>query len=243
MFLPVILALAIVGAAPPPSIMNPADRDLMIRTVVGEANGEPFQGQKGVAGVVLNRFNSGKYGSTMSDVLFAPKQFEPWNTRRAELLSYSETDPAYQRAARAVDAVLAGDNPIGSRTHFANVGTVAARGNTRGMSWINGMPDSLKIGNHTFGTADEGSSSGKRRRGAVPEIDTSDDEDPPVAMTSRGGGGRGKGAGGGAGDSFSLAAIMRSLSEQPVDEEHAQIKGLMGDTVNAVAGDLGMGEG
>ena len=40
-----------------------------------EAGAEPYEGQLAVANVVLNRLRSGKYGSTLSDVIYAPYQF------------------------------------------------------------------------------------------------------------------------------------------------------------------------
>lgn len=149
-----------------PMQVGGTDRDLLIRTVIGEANQEPELGKAGVAHVVLNRLNSGKFGQSMQDVLFAPKQFEPWNTRRNELLSIDPNSSAYRNAAGVVDQVLGGQlaDPTKGALNFANVGTVQDRGNTSAMRWINDMMSngsSVKIGNHTFGTPG-GSGAGAR---------------------------------------------------------------------------------
>ena len=74
--------------------MTPEERDLIARTIVGEAAGQPFAGQQAVANVILNRVRSGKYGGSVADVLFAPQQFEPWGTRRDELFAIPTSSPA-----------------------------------------------------------------------------------------------------------------------------------------------------
>ena len=135
------------------------DRDLLIRTVLGEAANQGLEGMAAVAHVVLNRLKSGKYGQSIPDVLFAPKQFEPWNTRRNELLSIPSDSKAYQNAAAVIDNVQAGNapDPTGGATHFANVDIVKQRNNQSGMRWINDMYNNgsaVKIGSHTFGSPD-----------------------------------------------------------------------------------------
>ena len=48
---------------------------LIARVVYSEARGEPFEGQVAVAAVVLNRYESGKFGKSISKIVFAPDQF------------------------------------------------------------------------------------------------------------------------------------------------------------------------
>ena len=136
-------------------MLSPEDRDLITRTVMGEASGEPYSGKVAVAAVIRNRLLDGGYGG------------DTWSTRRRELLSYSPDDPRYQEAAEAVDEAFAGNDPTGGATHFANVGTVADRGNQTALGWLRSMSNVSKIGRHTFGNAD-GKGDGRVER----EIDT-----------------------------------------------------------------------
>jgi hypothetical protein len=134
-------------------------RDLLIRTVIGEAANEPEEGQAAVAHVALTRLNSGRFGDDIPSVLFAPRQFEPWNTRRQELLSISPNSPAYQRAAQIVDGVLSGNipDPTQGATHFQNPAVVRQRGNNRGVRWFQDMVNNgsaTRIGQHVFGSPD-----------------------------------------------------------------------------------------
>lgn len=149
--------MAIAGVSPSGGAPAGRDRDLMIRTVIGEAAQEPFDGQVGVARVIRNRLDSGRYGKSAEDVLFAPKQFEPWQTRSRELMAIRPDSPEYQRAAMAVEAAYsdAESDPTRGALNFANVDTVRDRGNISAMRWINDMQgngSAVRIGRHTFGT-------------------------------------------------------------------------------------------
>jgi hypothetical protein len=153
-------------------MLDPRDRDLIIRTVIGEAANQPAMGQAAVAHVIRNRVNAGGYGNGVQDVLFAPKQFEPWNTRRDELMAYAPEDPRYQRAASIVDGVFGDKIPDITKgaTHFANVDTVRQRGNNAALGWIGEMQkngSSVRIGAHTFGAPD--SAPGRRAKPAFPD--------------------------------------------------------------------------
>lgn len=173
--------------------MTPQERDLAIRTIIGEAAGEPFRGKVGVASVILNRAKDGGYGRSVKDVVLAPRQFEPWSTRRSELLGYSKDSPAYQRAAEALDAAESGQDPTGGATHFANVSTVRERGDSAGRpgGWLARMAASgntVDIGRHTFGKANAGRLGSSTYAG---NDEDDDDEDTPETST-----GAGKGSGG-----------------------------------------------
>jgi hypothetical protein len=131
--------------------ISPQDRDLMIRTVIGEAGNQPPDGQAAVAHVILNRVNDGGYGgSTPSDVVLAPNQFEPWQTRASELSNISPTSGAYQSAANIVDGVISGNikDPTDGATHFLNADVVRQRRGGSLPSWASG--GGQKIGDHTF---------------------------------------------------------------------------------------------
>lgn len=127
--------------------LSPEDRDIVARTIVGEAANQPFEGQQAVAAVILNRLRSGKYGASISDVVFAPYQFEPWQTRKAELQALKPDNPAYGRAVQALDAATAQDN-TGGATHFLEPNIVQERRGGTLPAWAQGP--STQIGQHLF---------------------------------------------------------------------------------------------
>lgn len=134
--------------------LTPQQRDLLIRTIVGEAAAEPFVGQQAVANVVLNRLRSGRYGSDLEDVLFAKNQFEPWSTRREELLAIPQTASTYRTADMAVEAALQ-DDPTGGALNFYAPDVMEGRGGEP--AWAANMRangTARTIGNHVFGQAD-----------------------------------------------------------------------------------------
>lgn len=134
--------------------LTPTQRDLLIRTIIGEAASEPFMGQQAVANVVLNRLNAGRYGGSVEDVVFAKNQFEPWATRRGELMAIPQTADTYRTADMAVEAALKSD-PTGGATHFFSRGVMDDRGGPP--SWYTktaGNGTWRDIGGHVVGQAD-----------------------------------------------------------------------------------------
>lgn len=129
---------------------NAITRDLLIRTVFGEAAQEPPQGQAAVAHVILNRAKAGRYGGNdVPDVVFAPNQFEPWQTRSGELFALSPDSPDYQRIGSVVDSVLSGaQDPTGGATHFLNPDIVRQRRGGSLPGWAQSQGQA--IGRHTF---------------------------------------------------------------------------------------------
>lgn len=125
-------------------------RDYLIRTIAFEAEGESELGKAAVAYVVLNRVRSGKWGSSVEDVVTSPWQFEPWMTRPQELKRLHPFDPRFQKAERIADAVLAGEipDPTAGATHFLNPVVVRQRRGGSLPLWARkrGQP----IGRHVF---------------------------------------------------------------------------------------------
>ena len=126
------------------------ERDYLIRTVAFEAAHETNRGKAAVAHVILNRRRSGRWGSTIKDVVTRPWQFEPWMTRRKEMEELSPNDPRYQTVARIADAVLAGQipDPTAGATHFLNPKVVRGRRGGSLPSWASG--EGVSIGSHAF---------------------------------------------------------------------------------------------
>lgn len=135
------------AAAPGPVSMDDRDYDLAVRTIIGEAGNQDFEGKQAVANVILNRAASGRYGSTVSDVVLARRQFEPWDTRKNELMSYTADDQRYQEAAAALEAATQQD-VTGGATHFLNPDVVRQRRGGSLPAWA--AEPVARIGAHAF---------------------------------------------------------------------------------------------
>jgi hypothetical protein len=141
------------SAGPPaaPSL-DPRSRELAIRTVLGEAANEPPDGQAGVAAVIRNRMQAGRYGGTdVPRVVTAPSQFEPWGTEagRQRMFGYSPDSEPYKNAAAAVDRVFGeGYDPTNGATHFYSPTAQAALGR-QPPQWAQGQ-EPQNIGRHAF---------------------------------------------------------------------------------------------
>lgn len=143
---------------------NEQDRDLMIRTILGEASNQPPEGQAAVAHVILNRAKVGKYGGrTPSEVVLAPGQFEPWQTRAKELQAINPNSKAYKNAAKIVDGVVGGNipDPTNGASHFLQEEIVRQRRGGTLPNWARG--EGLKIGGHTFYYPDAATSPAQNR--------------------------------------------------------------------------------
>jgi conjugal transfer mating pair stabilization protein TraG len=115
---------------PPP--MDPVDRDMMIRTIAGEAGNQPPEGQAAVAHTILNRVADGGYGEGIQGVLQAPvkpgsayHQFSVWNAPGMQdssktTHSLSPDDPQYAAIGSVVDKVHSGaiPDPTNGATHY-----------------------------------------------------------------------------------------------------------------------------
>jgi hypothetical protein len=78
--------------------ISSVEREMLARLVYLEANIESIESQMAVVSVVINRWQDGRWGNTIADVIYSPKQFTP-----APLIS--QTTPTEINYA-AVDAVL-----------------------------------------------------------------------------------------------------------------------------------------
>jgi len=98
------------------------DRDILIRTVLGEAGGESGEGQQAVAHVILNRARDPRWPSSVSEVALQPKQFSAWNKGSGgnAHVNIGPGSPAYEAAGAQVDAVLSGQSAdvTGGATHY-----------------------------------------------------------------------------------------------------------------------------
>ena len=147
-------------AAPVQPPMNPVDRDTLIKTVAGEAGGEPQIGQAAVAHVILNRLQAGGYGNSISDIAKAPApglagqqgfhEFSMWNPLNKQGNKGGQLDPnsdAYARIGDVVDKAYYGGipDPTGGATHYY----AGSPPRQWPQDWFNSQPK-VKVGNQTF---------------------------------------------------------------------------------------------
>lgn len=130
----------------------------MFLTVVGEARGEPVEGQIAVANVIMNRAKT--RGPNIKEVCLAPKQFSCWNpgdpNRKLlddlaqKMMEGSYAYDKYKQIQWIVDGIITGkltDNTKG-KDHYM---TTALYHSVSKPSWARvpkGSP--VEIGNHTF---------------------------------------------------------------------------------------------
>ena len=131
-------------------INDPDSRNAAIRTVIGEAGDQSPDGQAAVANVIANRLASGQWGDNAKAVVLAPGQFEPWQTRPAELAGINKNSKQYRDVGRIVDSVASGDTPdfTGGSTHFLQPDIVRARRGGSLPDWAQGP--AITIGAHNF---------------------------------------------------------------------------------------------
>lgn len=152
-------------------MVSPTNRDYLIRTMIGESAGQPRQGQAAVAHTIMNRRNAGRWGDSIQDVVTAPNQFEPWQTRADELWNISPESDVYQQTGQIADQVIAGDipDPTQGGLFFLNPDIVRERRGGSLPDWAQNQTAS--IGGHTFyrGPGNEGNdmANGNRRRPSV----------------------------------------------------------------------------
>jgi hypothetical protein len=126
--------------------VSPSDRDMWIRTVIGEAGNDPAS-QPAVAHVIANRMQ--QTGDSATKIVLAPNQFEPWGSKPDQLMSYSPDSPAYKKAASVIDGVISGKipDPTGGATLFYSPSAQSALGRNP-PKWDDGSGQ--PIGKHVF---------------------------------------------------------------------------------------------
>ena len=141
------------------------DRDLMIRTVYGEAVHEPRLGQMAVAWVIRNRYKSNPYGwNTLAKVVTACGytrrkkrrvkvcQFEPWLSRKKAILALNSDSVYYRQLGAVVDDVLQGrtSDPTNGAWYFLNKVIVQKRRRKQGRNMPKWAQNCTDIGRHSF---------------------------------------------------------------------------------------------
>jgi len=137
------------------------DFEVLFLTVVGEARGEPVEGQIAVANVIMNRAKKSKKG--VKDACLAHKQFSCWNTNDSNrLLLERLTDEImrghhnfefYRQIQYVVGGVYEGKINDNTKKSLNYMTTKLFRSDDR-PDWAK-IPSTepFEIGNHTFFTA------------------------------------------------------------------------------------------
>lgn len=122
-------------------------RDILARTILGEARGEGPQGMAAVAQVILNRANSGKFPNDPAKVALQDKQFSVWNSGEGGgKTQYNKGSDEYQNALRIIDSVASGQVPdITNGALYYHTPDVSPK-------WSTGVNQygTNQIGNHIF---------------------------------------------------------------------------------------------
>ncbi|MEM8970886.1 MAG: conjugal transfer protein TraG N-terminal domain-containing protein [Pseudomonadota bacterium] len=145
--------------------LSPYERDVMIRTIAGEAGRESELGQAAVAHVILNRSDDPRWGDDPAEVSLQLKQFSAWNSGvggNGIPEKIEEGSPAYERIGRIVDAVAAGEiaDPTGGATHYfspkgMDAHVAAGEQSNRVPTWLASQSQArggqnVEIGGHVF---------------------------------------------------------------------------------------------
>lgn len=128
--------------------VSPQDRDMMIRTMFGEAGNEPTAGIQAVGNVIRNRVLSGKWGNSITSVVSAPSQFNGSPTDPVyggPARNLSPDSDAYRKIGAIVDAIIEGraKDVTGGAMNFYNP-------KISNPAWGVPADQALTIGGHRF---------------------------------------------------------------------------------------------
>jgi len=124
------------------------DLDIAARTVWQEARGEPYEGMKAVAHVIINRMNFkvGDRWSTIAQVCLDWLQFSAWREADNNFTISQQITPndrLYRICLRAfLEALEEADFTLGAR-HYVNLSIVTP-------TWVQGKTPCYKVGAHSF---------------------------------------------------------------------------------------------
>lgn len=130
------------------------DRQILAKTIYGEARGEYSRLNGGlssliaVGNVVMNRFKSGRFGATIGEVCQRPWQFSCWNRTDVNyaLLTQEVMDPLFDVCLDVAEHVIAGHWPDitkgADHYHAVSLPNYPA--------WTNHGKPTVRIGWHIF---------------------------------------------------------------------------------------------
>lgn len=124
-------------------------RELLARTIWGEARGESYEGMLAVGEVMMNRLRTNYRGKrTIQDVILDPYQFSAWlasDPNRSLMLAVGFAAARFSQAWKAAGEVLDGARVLGADDwrHYYNPDVASP-------SWAKTAKETRKIGNHLF---------------------------------------------------------------------------------------------
>lgn len=95
-----------------------SDQVLLAALIQAEGGNQPYEGQVSIGTVVMNRLKSGRYGGSISSVIYAKGQFGPAGSGQVAQIAAAGPKASCLQAAQ--DA-LNGVSYIGGATHFRNI--------------------------------------------------------------------------------------------------------------------------
>lgn len=125
-----------------------SELDVVRRTLYGEARGQPIEGIKAVASVIMNRAQRGGWwGETPKEVCLKPFQFSCWNkndpNRQIILQASEQALTTFTGVAKIALEDHLEDNTFGS-THYLNPKIA------EDFSWSRGREPAVVIADHAF---------------------------------------------------------------------------------------------
>lgn len=127
-----------------PLVLSDQEKDLITKTIWGEARNQSLEGQIAVAEVILKRLRDSN--ATVEKVIKARKQFSCWNPRdpnRRKMQRLKPSNAGYQTAREALETALKGENPLTKGADHYHSKRVKPR-------WARGQKPVVTIGSHHF---------------------------------------------------------------------------------------------
>lgn len=138
------------------------DKEILALTIIGEARGEPIEGQVAVGSVIRNRLLWSKFkGKRFSDICLAKSQFSCWNEDDANLpflmdlgaimmMGQEIKDPSLSQCVWVADGII--DWKILDNTRHADhyLATWLFNDPTRKPKWAKNASNIKVIGRQTF---------------------------------------------------------------------------------------------
>lgn len=122
------------------------DLEIAARTIWAESRGEPEEGQKAVAHVLINRLHSGKWSSTLAGVCISRLQFSCWNQDDPNRLKMNELpsdDPLLTKFHYFLEQAMTEPDPINGALYYYSISIPVP-------VWVKNLTFVKQIGNHRF---------------------------------------------------------------------------------------------